>query len=285
MHFINILRIQQWSKNVIIFLPAILLKDFTKLQDIEVYLIFFYFSLMVSSTYIFNDIRDVDQDVMHPEKKNRPIAAGKITKKVALNYGLILLFSSFFAAYLLEKYLIIYFFIYLIITTFYSFKFKYIKYLDFLSISALFYIRIAIGDVRLELNITNYFVIFIISALTTIAIGKKYSILMNPSIPQNTKVKKHLEASYREQELKIIFKLISTVVYLTYIAWLYENLNFDIINIIYSIIGLCTLAVFLLNFYKSSEDHQTENFVNWILKPKNLINLLILCLSSLLIIY
>ena len=285
MHFINILRIQQWSKNVIIFLPAILLKDFTKLQDIEVYLIFFYFSLMVSSTYIFNDIRDVDQDVLHPEKKNRPIAAGKITKKVALNYGLILLVSSFFAAYLLEKYLIIYFFTYLIITTFYSFKFKYIKYLDFLSISALFYIRIAIGDVRLELNITNYFVIFIISALTTIAIGKKYSILMNPSIPQNTKVKKHLKDSYREQELKIIFKLISTLVYLTYIAWLYENLNFNIISIFQGIIGLCTLAVFLLSFYKSSENHQTENFVNWILKPKNLINLLILCLSSLLIIY
>ena len=285
MHFINILRIQQWSKNVIIFLPAILLKDFTKLQDIEVYLIFFYFSLMVSSTYIFNDVRDVDQDVLHPEKKNRPIAAGKITKKVALNYGLILLVSSFFAAYLLEKYLIIYFFTYLIITTFYSFKFKYIKYLDFLSISALFYIRIAIGDVRLELNITNYFVIFIISALTTIAIGKKYSILMNPSIPQNTKVKKHLKASYREQELKIIFKLISTLVYLTYIAWLYENLNFNIISIFQGIIGLCTLTVFLLSFYKSSENHQTENFVNWILKPKNLINLLILCLSSLIIIY
>ena len=52
---------------------------------------------MVSATYIFNDIRDADQDIQHPEKKNRPIASGTISKNIATKYGLTLLFLSFIA--------------------------------------------------------------------------------------------------------------------------------------------------------------------------------------------
>ena len=127
---------------------------------------------MVSATYIFNDIRDADQDIQHPEKKNRPIASGTISKNIATKYGLTLLFLSFIAAYSIQKQLTIYFSIYLIITTLYSIKFKYKKYLDFMSISVLFYLRIMTGAIDLMLDFTNYFIIFIISTLTIIAIGK-----------------------------------------------------------------------------------------------------------------
>ena len=37
------------------------------------------FSLAASSVYIFNDLIDKDKDTMHPKKKIRPIASGKIT--------------------------------------------------------------------------------------------------------------------------------------------------------------------------------------------------------------
>ncbi|MEL0309001.1 MAG: UbiA family prenyltransferase, partial [Flavobacteriaceae bacterium] len=87
MKYIKILRIQQWSKNLIIFLPLTLLQEFETLLNIEIYLIFFSFSLLVSSTYIFNDIRDQDQDKLHPKKKIRPIASGEMSKTVAKNYG------------------------------------------------------------------------------------------------------------------------------------------------------------------------------------------------------
>lgn len=285
MQFIKILRIEQWSKNLVIFLPTILSKNFQNLLNTRMYLVFFCFSIMVSATYIFNDIRDADQDIQHPEKKNRPIASGTISKNIATKYGLTLLFLSLIAAYSIQKQLTIYFSIYLIITTLYSIKFKYKKYLDFMSISVLFYLRIMTGAIDLMLDFTNYFIIFIISTLTIIAIGKKYSILIDPFIPVTTKVKKHLKNSYQEKELRLLLITFSIVCCSTYILWLYENLEDNALYYIFSVFGIVSLLIFLINFFQSSVSHQTENFVTWLLKPKNLFNVIILSLVSLLIIY
>ena len=65
----KILRLEQWTKNLVLFIPAVLAKNYVVLFDYVVYLIFFGFSLIVSSTYIFNDLKDVDQDINHPVKK------------------------------------------------------------------------------------------------------------------------------------------------------------------------------------------------------------------------
>jgi len=285
MKYIKILRIQQWSKNLIIFLPITLLQEFETLFNIEIYLIFFSFSLLVSSTYIFNDIRDQDQDKLHPKKKIRPIASGEMSKTVAKNYGSVLILLSFLSAYYIQDILAIYFLFYLGLTTIYSLSFKYLKYLDFLTISILFYIRIIVGGINLNLKLTNYFIIFIISTLTVIAIGKKYSILKNPEIKENVRIKVHLVNSYSESELRLIYIFFSTVSVLTYIVWLNANFSLSFLYFLISILGLFSLYLFLNTFYKSSKSYQTENFVEWMLIPKNLINILIITVSSLLIIY
>jgi decaprenyl-phosphate phosphoribosyltransferase len=74
-YYFKVLRPWQWIKNTLVFIPYILGKNNYGVDVIEVILIFLIFSLFVSSTYIFNDIKDRDLDKLHPNKKHRPIAS------------------------------------------------------------------------------------------------------------------------------------------------------------------------------------------------------------------
>ena len=73
---ISLIRIKHWVKNLFIFLPAFfggVLFKYNNLQDLLIG--FFMFSLVASSIYIINDIRDLEQDKNHPEKSKRALAA------------------------------------------------------------------------------------------------------------------------------------------------------------------------------------------------------------------
>ena len=81
----SLLRIKDWIKNLFVFLPAffsglILEPNVFKASFIA----FLLFSLSASLIYIINDYVDRAQDKLHPLKKDRPIASGKITPKGAL---------------------------------------------------------------------------------------------------------------------------------------------------------------------------------------------------------
>jgi len=82
--YLNLLRIPQYSKNLFIFLPLFFAMH---LQEPErffrVSLAFLDFCLLASSVYIFNDLRDLEEDKRHPLKKERPLPAGRISKGAA----------------------------------------------------------------------------------------------------------------------------------------------------------------------------------------------------------
>ena len=81
MSYIKVSRLNQWQ-NIVILIPQCY-ANIDVLMNFDLYLISL-FSIMASSTYIFNDLIDANQDKHHPEKKNRPIASGDISIKNAL---------------------------------------------------------------------------------------------------------------------------------------------------------------------------------------------------------
>ncbi|MDA3865047.1 MAG: UbiA family prenyltransferase [Deltaproteobacteria bacterium] len=73
-------RPQQWIKNLFIFFPLIFSRQLQNPQVVLNALCFFIqFCLAASAVYFFNDIVDIDNDRLHPDKKNRPLAAGEIS--------------------------------------------------------------------------------------------------------------------------------------------------------------------------------------------------------------
>ena len=78
--YFNLFRARQWYKNLVIFLAIIFGGKLLDIQSWEpLSLGFIALCIISSSNYIINDIIDFRKDRLHPEKKNRPLAAGKIS--------------------------------------------------------------------------------------------------------------------------------------------------------------------------------------------------------------
>jgi 4-hydroxybenzoate polyprenyltransferase len=97
-------RIHQWSKNFLIFAALIFSKNLSN----EAYLLqtvfaFFSFCLLSSSVYLLNDVIDAEKDRLHPTKRRRPIAAGQVSKGLALVTAVCLAASSVVLAVFIEE--------------------------------------------------------------------------------------------------------------------------------------------------------------------------------------
>ena len=81
MIYLKTIRLKQWLKNILIFV-AVLGANEINFSNIKILVqVFVGFSLIVSSTYIYNDFKDIEADRQHPEKNKRPIASGKVSRK------------------------------------------------------------------------------------------------------------------------------------------------------------------------------------------------------------
>ena len=99
----RLLRLNQWIKNVFIFAPIVFAqKVFDGRSLIKVTVGAFLFCMLTSCIYIINDIVDVEKDILHPQKKLRPIANGEVSKKNALILVSILLPISVVCGILLD---------------------------------------------------------------------------------------------------------------------------------------------------------------------------------------
>ena len=101
---LKLIRIRQWYKNIIIFLPLVFSFQFLDFDSLTQTITGFLVLCIVSSAiYILNDIKDVNADRNHPEKRNRPLAKGDISisnaKKIFIFLISIGLISGFFLSW------------------------------------------------------------------------------------------------------------------------------------------------------------------------------------------
>ena len=72
------IRIHQWAKNILLFVPMLLSHQVTSKSIGAVFAAFFCFSFMASANYLLNDMLDIESDRRHPSKRLRPFAAGDL---------------------------------------------------------------------------------------------------------------------------------------------------------------------------------------------------------------
>ncbi len=79
------MRPKQWTKNGLVLLALVFARKLTDLAAVERAVIaFFAFSLAASAIYIVNDIADREKDRLHPKKRHRPIASGRVGVPLAV---------------------------------------------------------------------------------------------------------------------------------------------------------------------------------------------------------
>jgi len=131
--YLSLIRLSQWSKNLLIFIPIIAAKKYEIIYFQNGLFGFVIFSLLASSIYIFNDIIDFDKDKKHPTKKYRSLVSGKISKNKAIILGVIFLSLSILCGYDYNLLPIIFF--YILLNILYSFFLKKFKFLDIFTLS------------------------------------------------------------------------------------------------------------------------------------------------------
>lgn len=145
-HLLKAMRPRQWTKNGFIFFGLIFDKQLFQsgpfLKTLEG---FFLFCLISSSVYLFNDIADIEADRLHPEKKKRPLASGKLPVNVAVVSAVVLVVVSLSLGYLLAPAFAGILALYFAINLLYSRWLKHVPILDVLIVSSGFVLRVAAG--------------------------------------------------------------------------------------------------------------------------------------------
>ena len=174
--YLKLLRVKHYIKNLLIFFPIVYagyLFDFNKLFN--VLMVFLSFSLVASIVYIFNDIMDLEFDRLHDKKKNRPIASGKISKinaYLTIFVLLILIVSlNVFMGFDLNVSILL--MTYLLINILYTFHLKKVPIIELFIVVAGFILRVIIGGVVIDLAISNWLFLTVLTMALYLAIGKR----------------------------------------------------------------------------------------------------------------
>lgn len=142
---LSLLRIRQWYKNSLVFLPLFFSGMLLEYSIYPYILGFFILGLTSSSYYIINDIVDKKNDKVHPEKKHRPIASGHISIPLASTILVLLLAISFSLSILLGPGFFLFNMLLFSSTIIYIFLIKQVAFLDILLLSINFVIRAVSG--------------------------------------------------------------------------------------------------------------------------------------------
>lgn len=173
-NIIEVARPIHWIKNLAVFSALIFSGTLTTQGYIEKStLAFLTFCLVSSSIYIINDIFDASSDRLHPIKKERPIASGKLGVKVALLESVILFLLSIRLSLFLGEMFTITILTYFIIQLLYSIIFKKTEVIDIIIIATGFILRVYGGAFAINAHLSVWFLLCVISVSLFLASGKR----------------------------------------------------------------------------------------------------------------
>lgn len=173
------LRLHQWAKNMLIFLPALTAHVFWQMEVLTVLLVaFIAFGCCASFSYVINDLLDIDDDRKHHRKKFRPFASGEISIPAALTLAILLLVAAVALALLLPLRFAGLLLFYFLATNFYSFWLKKIPILDVSMLAGLYTLRVLAGAVAIQAQPTFWLIAFSAFLFFSLAIVKRLSELL-----------------------------------------------------------------------------------------------------------
>ena len=170
------LRLHQWIKNLLIFVPAIAAhRVFEPGLILQLVIAFFAFALLSSSVYIINDVLDLQNDRSHPIKKHRPIANGGVSMVSAGVATISLLAISFTLALSLPSAFMQALMVYFVFSSLYSLGLKKVLILDVLILAGLFTLRVVAGGLAVEIVPSSWLLVFSFFIFLSLSFVKRVS--------------------------------------------------------------------------------------------------------------
>lgn len=174
------MRVHQWVKNLLIFVPLLTSFAFTDLQASGRALVAFVaFSLAASATYIFNDLWDLDSDRQHARKRTRAFASVDLPISHGVAAAGVLLVVAFALAAALSPAMALVLLVYVVLTTFYSLVLKHYVIVDVLMLALLYTLRVMTGSVATGIVVTPWLLAFSVFTFFGLALVKRCAELVS----------------------------------------------------------------------------------------------------------
>jgi 4-hydroxybenzoate polyprenyltransferase len=172
---VRCLRVKQWSKNILVFIPIVFAYRISEINLLtSTFIAFFAFSFVASSTYILNDILDLEHDRLHTTKRRRPFAAGTLS----LGTGALLFFVCIGGATILSRFLPAAFQAmlvgYFVMTLLYSFWLKRLLIVDVMVLASFYALRMYAGALATGVPISSWLLGLSVFLFLSIAFAKRY---------------------------------------------------------------------------------------------------------------
>lgn len=188
--WLRAVRLHQWAKNVLIFVPLLLAHTWDATRIGAAVVAFFSFGLCASATYIVNDLLDIEADRRHPRKRRRPFAAGDLSAIAGLCAVFVMMAASFALATLVPRMIravpgthaellpnnfMVWLLLYTVTTLSYSLYLKRILLLDVFVLSGLYTVRILAGSAATGVTISEWLGGFSVFFFLSLAFVKRFS--------------------------------------------------------------------------------------------------------------
>ena len=258
------LRPLQWVKNGLVFLPFVFAVDLAWSTDdlglvpdllLKLVLVALAFSALSSAIYLFNDLMDRSGDRLHPVKKNRPIASGKVGAPVAVSVMIVLATAGLVVMVLVEPFLGLAGGLYAGINVGYSLGIKQVVLLDAFAVTSGYVIRAAAGAVAIDVTPSPWLYATTGAGALFIVLGRRFAEvrLAGGSAEEQRSVLKDYAGPFISQ----LLMLSAAAAWLSYTLYTVEATNLPENNTMLFTLPLVTFGLFrylyLLNNSEQAE--------------------------------
>lgn len=176
---LRLLRPKQWTKNLLLFAALVFAEElFHPAAFATACLAFVAFCVASSSIYVVNDLVDVERDRLHPDKRQRPIASGEVSKGKAAALAAVLSAGALGLAFWIGHGFGLTAVIYMVLSHSYSFAGKNVVILDVLLIAIGFVLRAVAGAIAIDVPYSDWFVLCTLFVALFISLSKRKAELL-----------------------------------------------------------------------------------------------------------
>jgi 4-hydroxybenzoate polyprenyltransferase len=172
--WLRLLRVHQFSKNVLVFVPLLTSHSFTWGAILSALGAMISFSLCASAVYIINDLVDLESDRQHLTKRNRPFASGKLSPIFGALLAPFLMIAGMAVGYVVSAAFLLILICYLALTTAYTFFLKRRAIIDVVVLAILYTTRVIAGAAAINVGVSEWLLGFSIFMFMALALIKRY---------------------------------------------------------------------------------------------------------------
>ena len=246
MGYLIALRPHQWVKNIFVLAALVFSKEFTQLDSvINAFQMVFSFSLAASSIYLVNDIADYERDRVHPKKRLRPIASGRISRRGAGIFAVFVAPFSWWLAWLLSPACLAVVSVYTLMNLSYSLKLKHVVLLDVFIIAAGFLLRVTAGAFAINVGVSPWLILCTFFVALFLAFCKRRNEL--ESLGENAAAHRGILANY---SLVFIDKMVSALASLTIMSYALYTIDPKVVSRLGTDGLILTLPIVLYGIFR-----------------------------------